>query len=546
MVRRFGLASLICGVAVAFASPASAASYTVVGWNNLGMHCMDGDFSVLSLLPPYNTIHAQVIDPTGKMVADPVAAGIKVTYQAVADASGSINTTSQGKTDFWQYAAALFAVAPAVDVGLTGVAMPGSGNTPQPMTWDPGAGWFVAEGIPITPYDDALHKNPYPMMRLVARSSGGAMLAFTDIVLPVSDEMDCSACHSPAAGDSAPARPAGGWVTDADPQRETRLNIVRKHDDLQAGNPVYSAALAAVGYNSGGLYAAVTTDGQPILCASCHASAALGTSGQSGVVPLTQAIHGRHAGVTDPLSGQTLDAATNRAACYRCHPGALTRCLRGVMGAAVAPDGTLAIQCQECHGSMSAVGAATRQGWLQEPVCQSCHTGTATSNSGEIRYTSVFDSPGHVREAVDQRFATTPDVPMAGLSLYRFSTGHGGLKCEACHGSTHAEFASTHANDNVQSIQRQGHVGVLVECKACHGGSQPSTMSGGPHGMHPLGQEWVDAHADLVEVGGDTTPCQACHGADYRGTVLSRAQADRTLSVNFATKQLWRGFPIGC
>ena len=29
--------------------------------------------------------------------------------------------------------------------------------------------WFRAEGIPITPYDDAGRKNPYPLMRLVRR-----------------------------------------------------------------------------------------------------------------------------------------------------------------------------------------------------------------------------------------------------------------------------------------------------------------------------------------------------------------------------------------
>jgi len=546
MADRRILASLLCCATIGLAVPAGAATYTVVGWNNLGMHCMDGDFSVLSLLPPYNTIHAQVIDPTGKRVTDPVAAGIKVTYEAIADSTGSINTTSQGKTNFWQYAGALFGTSPAVDVGLTGVKMPGAANTPQPMSWDAASGWFIAEGIPLTPYDDTLAKNPYPMMRLVARTTTGTLLAFTDIVLPVSDEMDCSTCHSPSAGIGAPAMPAGGWITDADPQREMRLNIVRKHDDLNAGNPVFTSAAAAVGYNTSGLYAAVTTDNQPILCAICHASAALGTSGQSGVVPLTQAIHGRHASVTDPATNQTLDAATNRAACYRCHPGSTTKCLRGVMGASVAPDGSLAIQCQECHGSMSAVGAPGRQGWLEEPLCQSCHTGTAISNSGSLRYDSVFDAPGHVRAAADETFATTANAPAAGLSLYRFSTGHGGLKCEACHGSTHAEFASTHGNDNVASMEIQGHAGVLIECGSCHGGTQPSTTNGGPHGMHPVGQAWVNAHPDLVGESGDPTPCQACHGADYRGTVLSRAKASRTLSGETGTKQVWAGFQIGC
>ena len=60
----------------------AAGGWTVVGWNNLGMHCMDADFSVFAILPPYNTIHAQVMDPTGKPGDD---SGVTVTYQAVAD-----------------------------------------------------------------------------------------------------------------------------------------------------------------------------------------------------------------------------------------------------------------------------------------------------------------------------------------------------------------------------------------------------------------------------------------------------------------------------
>ncbi len=528
---------------------AEAAGYTVVGWNNLGMHCMDADFSALCLLPPFNTIHAQVIDPTGALVIDPMAAGITVTYEAIADPAGSVNTTSVGKTNFWDWALALFGAAPPVDVGLAGSAMPGTGNVPRPMSWDPASKWFVATGIPITPYDDAGGKNPYPMMRIVVRTTAGTMLASTDIVLPVSDEMDCRSCHTSVAGPDAPAKPAGGWITDPDPQREMRLNILQKHDELQADDPVFAtalAALAAQGYDPTGLYPTVLNNGVPILCAACHSSEALGTGGQPGVSPLTRAMHGRHADVVDPVNGQTLDAADNRAACYRCHPGSETRCLRGVMGATVAPDGSLAIQCQDCHGPMHAVASATRTGWLNEPVCQSCHTGTATSNAGALRYTSSFDAPGHVREMVDATFATTPDAPAPGLSLYRFSTGHGGLACEACHGSTHGEYPAIHPNDNVQSIERQGHAGMLVECGACHGGAQPVTVNGGPHGMHPVGQAWVSRHHDAIGEGGDPSPCRDCHGVDYRGTVLSRAKASRTLTGEAGSKQLWAGFQVGC
>lgn len=519
---------------------AQEAGWVLVGWNNLGMHCMDGDYSVFSLLPPYNTIHAQLIDPSGRLVQNPGA--ITVTYEAVADPQGSINTTSVGKTNFWAHAQALFGATLPPDVGLTGLAMPGSGNTPQAMGFDAAPDWFVAEGIPITPYDDQKRKNPYPMMRLVARDGQAKVLASTDIVLPVSDEMSCTACH--ASGSGAAARPLAGWVNDPDPQRDMRLNILRLHDEREGWRSSFQQALVTAGYSSDGLYATATVGAKAILCAACHGSNALPGTGLPDIPPLTQAIHRRHAAVVDPETGMTLDAAQNRAACYRCHPGSLTRCLRGAMGAAVAADGTMAMQCQSCHGSMMAVASPARAGWFEEPRCQSCHTGTAVTNNGQIRYQSVFEDGGAVREAVDDTFATTPDTPAAGLSLYRFSTGHGGLECSACHGSTHAEFPSTHTNDNRQSVQVQGHPGMLAECDACHAG-QPQTVAGGPHGLHPLGAEWVDRHADAAESGG-VQACKRCHGADHRGTVLSRALGDRVLSTKFGQKHFWPGFQVGC
>ncbi len=211
------------------------------------------------------------------------------------------------------------------------------------------------------------------------------------------------------------------------------------------------------------------------------------------------------------------------------------------MGDAVASDGSMAMQCQSCHGTMSVVGAATRRGWLDEPTCQSCHTGTATSNNGQIRYTSAFDTTLQWRTAADQTFATNADTPATGVSLFRFSKGHGGLQCEACHGSTHAEYPSSHANDNAQSIRLQGHAGVISECSVCHTSTLSST-SGGPHGMHSVGQTWARDHESAAR---NATACQACHGTDYRGTVLSRAFADRTLSA-LGTRTFWKGFQIGC
>src|SRR3954451_12220946 len=85
--------------------PAQSSSYTVTAWSELGMHCMDGkDYSVFAVLPPYNTLRAQVVkhgDPPS------LATNVTVTYQAMADSAGSINTSSADKINFWTYVQAL-------------------------------------------------------------------------------------------------------------------------------------------------------------------------------------------------------------------------------------------------------------------------------------------------------------------------------------------------------------------------------------------------------------------------------------------------------
>lgn len=514
-------------------------SYALVGWNDLGMHCQDGkDYSIFAVLPPYNTIHAHLISKSNGLVTNNV--GYSVTYESVADPlTNSMNTTSAAKTNFWKFAAALGFGSLAPDMGLKGFAMPGAANTPQALTFSTADNTWVAEGIPMMPYADApaapYPVNYFPMMRLTAKDATGVVLATTDIVLPVSDEMNCNVCHASNTG-TADARPAAGWVANADPAKDVKLNILRKHDDRFKGTSLYQSAATQVGYSTAGLEATVPVT--PVLCYNCHASNALAKNGISGIKPMTAALHGRHANVTDPATNQAMDSATTRDVCYRCHPGPQTQCLRGAMGNLKTASGGNAIECQNCHGSMSDVAMPARASWLDEPNCQSCHTGTATSNAGQIVYTSVFSSGRTLRAVTDQTFATNPNTPAAGISLYRFSSGHGGLQCESCHGSTHAEFTSPVSNDNVQSVALQGHAGMLSECTTCHA-TVPSTVTGGPHGLHPIGTSWVSGHENAAK---NAAACQACHGVDYRGTILSRMQADRTM----ANRSFPKGTIVGC
>jgi len=541
----------IAVILISAGSAVAATNYTVVGWNNLGMHCMDSDYSVFSVLPPYNTINAQLIRGING-TASVINAGITITYQAVADPAGSINTTSAGKGNWFDYMGSpgLIGVTLPVDWGLPVpnliYHMPGTNNVPQAMTQETSWNWFVAYGIPIFPTDDSGRPNQYPLMRLVAKDSLNQVLATTDIVLPVSDEMNCRLCH--LSGSGPDARPAAGWVNDPNPGRDYRLNILRLHDERQWTNhaALYAAALASNSFNSAGLYATVVQDKKPFICAKCHLSEALPFGALLDIPQLTTSVHGRHASVIDPRSNLTLDADNNRVGCYTCHPGSVTRCLRGAMGKAVNPsDGSMAMQCQSCHGNMSAVGDPTRVGWYKEPTCQACHSGDAVSNSGQIRFTDAFTN-GVMRVPTNTRFATTDNVPMSPYNLYRFSTGHGGVKCSGCHGSTHAEFPSAFPNDNVTSQQHQGHAGVLVECTACHSGNPPNGL-GGPHGMHRVG--WTTGHGDASGNSGNS--CKPCHGANLTGTVLSRVQANRpTFTKSWdggtAVRPFWRGTQIGC
>jgi hypothetical protein len=499
------------------------------------MHCVDGtDYSVMSILPPYNNLHAQLVDRSANKQ---VTSGVTLTYEAIADLGGSINTRSASKTNFWQYVAALFGASPAANVGLTGNLAPSL--APAPMSYNATQGWFEASGIPITPVDDASNKNFYPMVNVVAKDAQGKTLATAKAVLPVSDEMTCKACHTSrqtgTAAELAAKPPVSGWAFDADPQKDWKKNVLRIHDDKQKANATFQQALTTKGYNTAGL-AATAAAGTPILCASCHASNALPGTGIAGISPLTSAQHRSHSQVVDPTQNMKLDDITNRSSCYLCHPGSVTKCLRGAMGNAVDASGNAIMNCQSCHGLMKDVGATTRVGWLQQPNCQACHY------DGK-RETSALDASGALRQVTDTRFATTPNVPSSGYSLFRFSQGHGNLQCEACHGATHAEYASSHENDNVLSVALQGHRGTVRECTACHA-TVPSTTTGGPHGMHSTGTQWVKSHQGAAK--NNRTQCAACHGADYKGTYLSEVRQAKTLSVESGSVTLAVGQRVGC
>ena len=134
-------------------------SYVVLGWNDLGMHCYDLDYSTLSVLPPYNTLWAQVIQRGD--LPQVITTGVTVHYDF------PDNTYSVGKTNFWEYADELFGVVLAPDIGLAGKGLAGEMEVKSDH--------FVAEGIPLTEFSDSQPDVPdyLQLANVVVKDAGG-------------------------------------------------------------------------------------------------------------------------------------------------------------------------------------------------------------------------------------------------------------------------------------------------------------------------------------------------------------------------------------
>ncbi len=514
----------VSGSSTSGTPPAATSGTHLFAWNDLGMHCADSDFSIFTLLPPFNDLNAQLV-VKGKLINASNSSGYSLVYEATQDPTGSVNSSSVNKTNFWTYDLPLFGVDLQPNMGLTG--NPTASYNPAPLEWSNDFNWYEATGIPITPLDDNLAENYFPMVKVSALDSNGTRIASADTVLPVSSEINCFSCH--ASGTSVAAKPAAGWVNlQTGSEKDWRVNILRLHDEKNAG-PGYAALLTKKGYGTS-LESSAVNKGKPILCDSCHNSNALavwGIVGETGVSNMTAAMHNRHANTTLPGASQTLNSIATRDSCYNCHPGKKTECLRGAMGNPVTAAGNHAMECQSCHGDMARVGNSAREGWFDMPTCQSCH------HDGK-RETEAINPDGTFKSWSDTRFASNADTPSEGWSLYRFSTGHGKVQCEACHNSTHAEYtdkpsaSGNQVNDNLQAIKTQGYAAAIRECTVCHT-SMPNTISGGPHGMHSLGQSWVKEHHDAFNSASKSS-CYYCHGTTSSGSDLAVIKVAKTFN----------------
>ncbi|MCE9558940.1 MAG: hypothetical protein K8R88_08310 [Armatimonadetes bacterium] len=351
--------------------------YIVIGYNDLGMHCMNEDFTDFCLLPPANTMRATVIDRTHGS-PEIITQGVTVEY----DIPG--NTTSANKTNFWRFAQKFFGVPLPDNMGLFGKGLSG---TMDVSTADRD---FIAPGIPLTPKKDDGTEDSYQFARLTLKRNG-QVIHVAAPVIPVSWEMHCDTCHM-----KKPAR-AG------DPRSRLAPDVLTAHDQL------HGTKLRAQ---------------KPVLCASCHADAALGAPGVAGVSSFSKAMHNAHDKRMDKFK------LTSKNECYSCHPGVKTQCQRDI-------HSDRGLTCNTCHGTMADVANPTRRPWVDLPKCGDCHT----------RQGFEFEQPG---------------------KLFRDSKGHGGVKCVVCHNSPHAILPATQPQDNFQVTQLQGFPDTLRTCTVCH------------------------------------------------------------------------------
>ncbi len=375
---------------------AASGSYSLLTWNDLGMHCYNRSFDDLAVLPPANTLWAQVVK-----VGNPpqvITTGLTVEY-FFAD-----NTDSTSKSNFWsinpyngkQNAQSLFGLPSPLpaNMGLAGKGISG--------TMDAAGDHFEAKWIPLTEYSDSNPnvRDPYQLATVVVRDANTHVeLTRNQVVAPVSTEMHCDNCHyNNGPGNEGISSPT------------VEQNILKKHD--QENMDDYPAGHRGALMNR-----------RPVLCAECHSSNAIGAPGAGDVPSLSKAMHEKHSGKVP----NTIDG------CYNCHPGPQTKCLRDVMSQLPAPNTQT---CITCHGTMSAV-SQNPQPWLNEPKCVKCHT-ASKYNQDQPLYRMSKEHGGVYCEAChDSTHAIAPSTqPKDALKFIKLQ-GHSGTldTCTVCHAS---------------------------------------------------------------------------------------------------------------
>lgn len=452
-VVQLSLAGLIAGTAMAGGKPPAALTYKVIAYNDLGMHCACPTASSFLLLPPFNTIRAQVL---GVGANDPVlpSTGITVTYQIVEENDAKLIADAYF-SDWIAFSPKIFpGYQPIVGgkvVGLTGNGLSGS------MTYDATSKSWIATGIPAFPavtgtstdvMTDPLggpNRTPYLTANITVKNTAGTTLATTSTTVPVAFGGCCS-CHlDVAVANGFPRTPDGSFkaMGKLHGENSSKINLALLDPD---GDGV----------------------GGPIRCSECHVDPAMGETVAPGfdtvhpnyqILPgatftkadvkkstltFSQVLHNFHSGNAKVIAMKP-DIDTN---CYACHPGNGIECYRGSMK----PTGST---CVTCHGTLSqrASSGQTAQPW-NAATLPSCNK-PAMGVTGTCHSSTTYPDLGGWVSSFGGKFIN--------------NRGHkGSILCTTCHGAPHADAPATTAKDNAQNLALQGSARALGKCTVCH------------------------------------------------------------------------------
>ncbi|MEJ2545673.1 MAG: multiheme c-type cytochrome [Calditrichaceae bacterium] len=365
--------------------------YVLLVWNDLGMHCISDSDPWFVILPPANTLEAQLIK-RGE-IPELISEGVTLKYEAP---EGFKNPAKH--VDFWKYSEKTFGTKLQKNMGLFGNGMDGD------FEFNEDRMSFMAAGIPVVPYSDDGTYLPYPLFTVKAvDDESGDVLIETKVVAPTSTEMGCRNCHE------------GGWRYNnvAGIDEKTSTHILAVHDRINGTDLLDQAK-----------------QGNPKLCQSCHADPALAAEGDSTVVNFSAAMHGWHANYM-PYN-----------------------------------------DARACVDDIN-----PRWPWIKEPDCLTCHEDfdQPIGDSGYNVWNDEFEE------------------------LYRIRTDNVGIRCEACHGSTHALYPAKNPfsknRDNMQPMQYANQptpIGSNLKCETCHTIKMEESV-------HHENMEHMFRNADLLE-----------------------------------------------
>lgn len=441
----------------------SSGNLVIIAYNDLGMHCACpfGDYMIL--LPPWNTVRAQIIEKGSSPVVSADDAKYVVEYNMVENTDQSLNSDPafQGWLDSMCYHfpgnpyACNWQTGDPI-VGLTGAGLYGH----MEARTDIGAGYWIVEGVPAfanpdpngqmiflqgTPWEE--RRDPYLTMDVMVKDKNtGAELASTSTVVPVSYG-GCCECH---------LEDAAATLGKPDPTVDEMWDVMTGYH-----------------YNDTGVEIKSLT---PIRCSKCHFDPAVegntitrnsidpdweaygkAAAGVSEISSFSKALHTKH-GSSEKVRLYEPDIDFN---CYICHPGNGVNCYRGHHLHRTTGKGGSAHEmwCTDCHGTISeriATGELNDP-WSYRtlPECGDCHSGGCAEprNSAPALFGKYLGSGGHKNDAI---------------------------LCSTCHGQPHALGESNLPDDNEQNIALQSDPRSLGVCDACHTGKS-SNWGTPPH-----------------------------------------------------------------